>query len=370
MSNETQLDFGDVASLAPIKKLKFADGIVDGEAFDDVFLLDEINEKFKKGGGKYWTMTLRDRTGTVKAKAWDDTAFCGDPIPTRGVFVKVRATAGTYRDEIDLTLRKIRPLAHPETIAVEDFVPVGPKDRFTVVRLMEDTLNKTVFHPGFLAVCKAVFADPALHSALRDAPAAKSVHHAFVGGLADHVYSMMGVTLSLFDHYGSEKLDLDLLLTACLFHDIGKTRELTWATSLGYSQEGQLVGHVAIGLEILDCFRPVYWKAVEDSFGRPALGGEKVDSLDLGDHARARTKWVEDAAVKWNHLRHLIASHHGKLEWSAIKEPMSREAIVFHLIDMIDSRMGALDLVDQAEKRDEEGFTGWVKVLGGPNWKP
>lgn len=336
--------------MTPIKKSRFAAEIEGGETFDDVFLLDSIQEKSKKNGGKYWSLQLRDRTGTIAAKLWDKPP--GD-LPQPGGFVKVRCESSVYRDEVELTLRLIRNLdSTTETIAVEDFVPVGPRDRFAQMRELAQHV-RSICHDGLRALCQRVLDDASLHMAFRDAPAAKSMHHAYVGGLVDHVLSLCELTKSVLDSYRRDErwpggdaefqLSEDILIAAAIWHDIGKTRELAWATAIGYTPEGSLVGHVVIGLQMLDCHRTVFWDAVDDD------GSEK--------HRRI-----------WAHLTHIVASHHGRMEWGAAKTPASREAQLFHLCDMVDSRMGAFDALD-AEKIDTDGFGSWAKTTEGPFWR-
>lgn len=329
--------------------------------------MDEFKVSEKKKGGTYWTLTLRDRTGTITAKIWDAKSWVGGVPETnpRGTYLKVRAEASSYNDKTELTLRFVR-LLNPatETVAVEDFVPVGPKDRFEVItRLRKE--YEDIYHPGLRAVCLHVFNDAGMYQALRDAPAAKGNHHAYVGGLVDHITSLVGLSYAVASNY-EHVLDEDLLVAACLFHDIGKIRELSWDKFLGYTVEGMVVGHVVIGLEILDTLRFIYFEAVDRAWGRehPA-----PDSTELHDHVAAHMEYIASARTKWNHLRHIVASHHGRLEWGAAKTPMTREAMVFHLCDMIDSRMGAFANSDEIPT-DALGFTSWVRNLDGPVWRP
>lgn len=368
-------------SLLPFPKTKFCDQMQDGDVFDDVFLVDDVREKLKKNGGSYWNVVLRDRTGTVEAKVWDGTEA---PFK-KGDFVKVRAQAETYREKIQLNLKKFRALnVATETVNVEDFVPVGPFDRFKQVKNLQELIEQYVKHPGLRAVCLHVFEDPALHMAFRDAPAAKSNHQPYVGGLVEHVLQMADLAVAIcsayqfkqndrvvrngtFDEEGfivpwyDGRVDRELLIAACLLHDIGKIKELVWKTYVGYSVEGQVIGHVGIGMEMLaETFKPVYWKA--------------MDAELISDGALIRTteddvKKFDAAKEKWTHLRHLIASHHGNLEWRAISKPMTREAMLFHLIDMIDSHMGGFDVLDK-QATDADGIIAWDKKLGGPGWRP
>lgn len=341
--------------MTAIPKLKFVEKIENGDNFDDIFIVDEIQSKTKKKGGVYFALVLSDRTGTIKAKMWDPQP----EMPKAGDYVKVRAEASEYRDEIELTLKLVRKLdPNTETIRFEDFVAVGPRDRFKQMENFRELVD-LIEHPGLRAACQVVFEDAGFHMAFRDAPAARGMHHPYVGGLLDHSLSMAKIAALMGLHYQHRAeglpddptdgtVDIDLLVAAALFHDCGKIRELSWQNGIRYTREGNLVGHVVIGMEILDRIRPTFLEA-------SCPEGTLPEQLDK-------------AMRLWDHLRHIVASHHGQKEWGAAQTPMSREAQMFHIIDMMDSRMGAFDQV-MKESTDDEGFTGWQKVTGGIAWK-
>lgn len=332
--------------------------IVNGETFDSVFIIDSITEKATKALKPYWLMVLKDKDGLVNAKVWDADAFAEGP-PTTGEFIKVRAEAGLYKGKLDLTLRKVRrldPVRDGAEFTYEDFVPVGPHDRFKLVEKLHVSFMG-IEHPGLRAVCQHVFTDPELHSDMRDAPAAATIHQPYIGGLLEHVNNLLGLAIEIARRYELPQLSVDLLMTACLLHDIGKTRELHWKTSIGYTDEGSLIGHVAISMEMVDRLRLKYWEGIEVARGVP--DGELPDwGLEYKHHAET-----------WLHLRHIIASHHGQIEWRAIQEPASREANLFHLIDNIDSKMGMFDQIEKTETFDAEGFTSRIHRLNGRAWK-
>ncbi len=249
-------------------KTKFIKDIAAGESFDTIFLLEEVGKKPTKAGGQYWTLKLRDKTGDASGKIWDESAWpmAAADTPKGGDYVKVRCDASTYKGKIDLTIRMIRrldPERDAEGFSYEDFVPVGPQDRFKLIEFMRQNYLLKINHPGIRAACLAVFDDPAMHMALRDAPAAESIHQPYIGGLIEHVRNLYCLVEEIGRLYQLESDSYDLLYAACLFHDIGKTRELKWKTGIGYTDEGRLIGHVGIGLEILDRFRPIYWDGIQ-----------------------------------------------------------------------------------------------------------
>lgn len=327
----------------------FVTDLKPGMTFDSIFLVDEIAVRQTKNNTDYWILTLRDKTGTQEGKVWDATAWGEEAGPVkRGDYIKIRATAGSYRGKTDVNISRVRGLdpLRDADFTYEDFIPADP-DRFRKFKQLENDAA-AIKNPGLRAVVGHIFKDPFYHMNFRDAPAAASIHQPFIGGLVDHVGRMLGVAERVCQMYLDEE-GRDLIYAACFLHDIGKIQELNWSTGIGYSDEGQLIGHVGIGLEILERLRPIYWSAVE---------ADRVDDPqpDFDKHRKL-----------WLHLRHLVASHHGQLEWRAIAKPMSREANLFHLIDMIDSRMGMFDQIEK-ETPDAEGFYGWNGRLEGKAW--
>lgn len=315
-----------------MKKFHYAGEIKAGDAGDDVFFLDALTVKTTKRGSEYWVLTLRDRTGSIGAKCWGPSG----PLEPAAGPVKVRFVAEEYQGNLELNVKMIRRLEADETIDPAEFLPTGPRDRFELMRQLKTRLGLIDYGPLREL---ARHAAESLGPLLRDAPAAVSMHHAYLGGLVEHAFSMMGLADKICDHYEMPPLSRDLLIAACLFHDLGKTRELTWDPKIEYTIEGELIGHVSIGLAMIDDCSSRYWAA------------EGVD---------------ERAEKTMLHLRHIVASHHGKLEFGAAKIPATREAAMFHMIDMIDSREGALAALK--DKPDERGVVKWCKVLGGPLW--
>lgn len=384
-------------------KQHYVNKIVEGDAFDDTFVVKDIQERKKKNGDPYWILVLGDKTGEIEGKLWEQAS---SDMPVKDDYVKVRAEVKMYRGKLDMTVSKIRRLVPERDSAdfcFEDFLPTlaegmcsrstGNKDRSWIMGSMQGMLEQEVTHAGLRAVCSAVFTDPALHSALRDAPAAATIHQAYIGGLIEHSHNMLRIADFLIKFYQLESPSSCLLRTACLFHDIGKIKELQWSRAIGYTTEGRLIGHLGLGLEILDRLRPVYWEAMDavhkQEHGKILESGARFDGeqmiLERSSLNGPTTKTVVDGinvdSVDWSrqhdinvetwvHLRHLICSHHGRKEWRAITEPASREANLFHLIDMIDSRMGMMDMVERTEKLDEDGFTRFIPRLEGNAWSP
>lgn len=288
----------------------------------DVFVVSQADTKAKKDGSPYLTLTLKDKTGSISAKLWEIPADC---IIRAGDFIKVEGDVSTYKDMLQLTIKRVRVLDRSE-VTIDDFLPVSKRDRdelladvFELIELIErDDLRGAV----------GVFVN-SLKPQLRDAPAAKSLHQPYLGGLMEHVLGIGRAAISVCAVYPA--LDQDILIAAAVVHDIGKLQELTWDTSIAYGRIGQLVGHVTLGAIMWDKF---------------------AQELD---------------PVTKDHVAHIIASHHGQLEYGAAKLPQTREAFVFNLLDQMDARLAGFEIAF-AGGVDASGFTPFDHRMGTALW--
>jgi 3'-5' exoribonuclease len=283
------------------------------------FLVTYKDVRQKKSGEPYLTLTLTDRSGELDAKMWDNAAEALSTFE-RDDFVRVKGLLQIFQNRPQLTLHKIQPVAESE-IDLADYLPASKRDRDEMFREVQGWIAG-VSNPHLKHLLEVVFADEEIARAYRTAPAAKTVHHNWIGGLIEHVLSLCTLARSSATNY--PHVDFDLLLTGVLLHDIGKIRELHYARSFGYTTEGQLLGHIQIGVQmVLDKLR-----------GIP----------DFPPRLR-------DLVV------HLILSHHGELEFGSPKIPMFPEALLLHLIDNMDSKMECMrSLID----RDQQVQGEWT----------
>jgi 3'-5' exoribonuclease len=217
-----------------------------------------------------------------------------------------------FQNRPQLTVHKIQPLPESE-VDFADYFPASKRDRDEMFQELCAWIA-SVSNPHIKALLEAFFSDQAIAAAYRTAPAAKSVHHAWLGGLIEHVLSLCHLAKFTAAHYSD--IDFDLLLAGVILHDIGKTRELSYARGFGYSTEGQLLGHITIGLGML-----------EDKLRQ--VPGFPAPLRDL--------------------LVHMILSHHGEMEFGSPKVPMFAEAMLLHHLDNLDSKM---ELIRGAVERD------------------
>lgn len=279
----------------------------------------------KRSGEPCLSMILGDRTGEIEARMWDNVADVMDTFE-RDDFLKVRGLLQVYHNRLQLTVHRLQKQAQ-DAIDFTDFFPASARSADEMFAELRSVVA-SVANPHLNALLSAIIEDPEIASRLKVAPAAKNVHHAFLGGLLEHVISMCGLARLLTSHY--KDLDLDLLLAGVVLHDIGKVHELTYDRSFGYSSEGQLLGHIFIGLRMID---------------------EKLRALP------------EFPASLRTLLEHMILSHHGELEYGSPKAPMFPEALLLHHIDNLDSKMECMRSFLEKDRYVEGCWTGFNSPL-------
>ena len=306
-------------------KSPYVDTLVPNDSVTGHFLVLTKEIRQKKSGEPYLALHLSDRSGEIEAKMWDNVAEVMDTFD-RDDFVKVKGLVQVYQNRSQFTVHRLRRLEEHE-IDFADFFPCSEFDAEQMFAELQETIAG-FSNPHLKALLNTVFSDSDLMTRYKTAPAAKNIHHACRGGLLEHVLSLTKLCKLLAGHY--KGVDLDLLLTGAILHDIGKVEELTYERSFGYSAEGQLLGHIVIGMRIV---------------------GEKIAQVpDFPPKLRTL-------------LEHMIISHHGELAFGSPKVPLFAEAMMLHQLDNLDSKMEA---IKNAIKRDNQvagEFTGWVNSL-------
>ena len=272
-----------------------------GQAQTAVFLVHAKDVRQKKTGEPYLSLTLADRTGEIDAKMWDNVAEVMDTFD-RDDFVRVKGIVQIFQNRPQFTVHKLLRLDDRE-VDFKDFFPASERDPDEMFAEVRGVIS-SIANPHLRGLLDALFDDPDIAARYRVAPAAKLVHHAYLGGLIEHVLSMCRLARLTAAHY--RDIDLDLLLAGVLVHDIGKIHELAYERSFTYSDDGQLLGHMVIALRML---------------------GEKL---------RAFPEFPPKLRVL---LEHMIISHHGELEFGSPKLPAFPEALLLHHLDNLDSKM-------------------------------
>ncbi len=286
-------------------------------------LTKEIRQK--KTGEPYLTLHLADRTGEIEAKMWDNVAEVLDGFQ-RDDFIKVKGLVQIYQNRVQFTVHRLRRLEEHE-VDFADYFPCSERDPEEMFRELRGIIAG-FSDANLRSLLDAVFGDPERVRLYKMAPAAKSIHHACRGGLIEHVLSMCALSRLVGAHY--RQVDVDLLITGAILHDIGKLEELSYARSFGYSSDGQLLGHIVLGLRLLN-------KTFESLPDFPP---------------RLRTL-----------VEHMVLSHHGELEFGSPKTPMFAEALLLHHLDNLDSKMDALRGALKRDRQIEGEFTNWIAPL-------
>jgi 3'-5' exoribonuclease len=292
------------------------------------FVVVSKQVKPKKTGEPYLALTLGDRTGQIEAKMWDNVEEFID-IFEQNDFLKIKGLINKYKNRFQLTIHKLRRMQEAEI----DFADYLPKTAKNIDDLWSELIGfvSTFENPHLKSLLDLFLADPEITERYRTAPAAKSLHHAYIGGLLDHVVSLFRSCDLLCRNY--PQINRDLLLTGAFLHDIGKIHELTYNRSFTYTTRGQLLGHMIIELEMLQA---------------------KLEQLP-GFPANLKTL-----------IEHLIISHHGQYDFGSPKLPMFPEALMLHYLDDLDSKMEAMRAHFEREAEVEGPWTSYNPSLGRP----
>jgi len=298
---------------------------------DAAYVLKRKLMKKNPDGSCFLLFQFSDSTGVVGGICWEDAQQIYKSL-SQGRFVRVVGEVQTYRDALQIRVFQAEPLEEGQ-LDLADFLPVTPLDR---EELMTEWMSRVeeVGDPALKSLLSDMATDEKLSWRFKSAPAGKTWHHPYVGGLLEHVVKLSRIASCLCELYPA--LDRDLLIAACFLHDLGKVREMDYAAAIEYNSEGRLIGHVVQGVEILDGFLPRH----ED------LSAETVIRL-----------------------KHLIVSHQGAYEYGSPKLPMSLEAIAFHHMDNLDAQIDGYSRVlkeGRETQGDESRWTGIHRLLGRP----
>src|SRR5438128_1202853 len=290
------------------------------------FVVVSQQVKPKKTGEPYLALTLGDRSGHVEAKMWDNVEDAIDAFD-QDDFLKIKGLLNKYKNRFQITIHKLRRLADSE-VDFADYLPKTTKDVDELWRTLTEFVQS--FHDLHLrTLVQAFMADPEIAAAYRTAPAAKTLHHAYIGGLLDLVVSLFRSCDLVCRNY--PQINRDLLLTGAFLHDIGKIHELSYSRSFSYTSRGQLLGHMIIELEML----------------------------------QAKLSQIPDFPVELKTLlEHLIISHHGQYEFGSPKLPMFPEALMLHYLDDLDSKMESMRAHFEREAESESDWTSYNSSLG------
>ena len=266
-----------------------------------------------KKGDPFLSLILADRSGEIEARVWER-ANALSSLFSEGGIVEIEAAAGSYRGEVQLTLSDLKAVKEVRDPSL--FIEVARQDVTKMMLSLRELLRK-IENPEIKSLIDRFLSDSSFVQLFKRAPAAKNFHHSTLGGLLEHTLSVCRLALLVAEHY--PELNRDLLLAGAFLHDIGKVRELVVETAIDYTDEGRLIGHLSLGVSMLD----EKLAAMKDFPGEIAL-----------------------------RLKHLILSHHGEYEFGSPKKPAFLEAFALHLIDDLDAKMNGLGRFIEKDRQE------------------
>jgi 3'-5' exoribonuclease len=310
-------------------KKTFVNAIRENDRVEGVFLVKYKALQTGKTGKAYLNIVLIDRSGEIEARVWDDAEEVAARFE-KDEFVAVRGRAQGFQGRVQLNLQELTR-CDESGVNLADFLPATTKD---VERMAAElrTVLEGVRDTYLRRLLLAFIDDPELGWRIKSAPAARSMHHPFIGGLLEHTLSALKLMKFVAAHYHAEgytEINEDLLIAGIFLHDIGKTLELNYRRSFDYSDAGKLVGHLVMGVEMVN----------ERAAQIPGF----PDELRLL-------------------VNHMIVAHHGELEYGSPKRPKTLEAFIVHQIDDLDAKINSFSLHMRKESAQEGTWTSFSKM--------
>ncbi|MDY6861528.1 MAG: HD domain-containing protein [Thermodesulfobacteriota bacterium] len=302
----------------------FVDQIKNGDRIESIFLVKEKDSGVTRSGNLYLHLILMDRTGEIKARIWDNAEKITREFK-KNDFVKIKSRASLYQKMLQLTINDIKYIP-PDEVFIDDFLP---KTKSNIEKLFNELKEfvKGMNNIHLKKLLELFLQDKECMRLFKMAPAAKALHHACIGGLLEHTLNLLKLVIEVSKIY--PRLDIDLLISGAVLHDIGKIKELSFQNAFDYTDEGRLVGHITIGVEMLK---------------------EKI-------------REIPDFPFELELLlEHLILSHHGHFEFGSPKRPKTLEAITLYYLDDLDAKIDGIAHIMDVEKGDISPWTSFNKL--------
>jgi 3'-5' exoribonuclease len=328
---ENRSDFAQVTlAKAVIMVRRYVQQLKDGEAIEEVYLVSEKQLRANRNGNLYIQVELRDRTGAISGRLWN----AGEQLFRtfeEGDFLQIKGKVQLFQGALQLILNQLDRV-HAEKVELADFLPHTEHDVSKLFERLRGILLKMT-NPHLRALIECFLMDEKFVHDFCKVPAGVRNHHAYLGGLLEHVVQLLDVVdrvQPLYPH-----LDRDTLLTGVFLHDVGKVRELSFGRVFSYTDEGQLIGHLIIGVEMLN----------EKAARVPDLTGEPFPTELL------------------LRLKHMILSHHGTYEFGSPKLPMTPEAVALHFLDNFDAKVHSFTRDIRDDRNQESAWTPYNQSL-------
>jgi 3'-5' exoribonuclease len=309
---------------------RFVQQLQDGDSVEEVFLASDKQLRANRNGNLYLQLELRDRSGTISARLWNAGEHLFRSFES-GDFLLIKGKVQLFQGSLQMILSHLERI-DTEKVDLTDFLPHTEQD---VSKLLERfrSIMLRLGNPHLRALVECFLMDDELVRDFCKAPAGVRNHHAYIGGLLEHVVTLLDAAERLLPIY--PELDRDLLLAGIFLHDIGKVRELSYGRAFAYSDEGQLVGHIVIGVEMLN----------EKVVRVPDLTGEPFPTELL------------------LRLKHMILSHHGTYEFGSPRLPMTTEAVALHYLDNFDAKVHSFSRDIRDDRNQTSAWTPFNQAM-------
>ncbi len=309
---------------------RFVQQMTDGDAIEEVYLVTDKQLRANRNGNLYLQVEIRDRTGSISARLWNASEHLFRSFDT-GDFLHVKGKVQLFQGALQMILSHLDRI-EAEKIDLADFLPHTEQDVSKLLERLRSTLLR-LGNPHLRAMAECFLMDEAFVRDFARAPAGVRNHHAYLGGLLEHVVALLDAADRILPLY--PELDRDLLLSGVFLHDVGKVRELSYHRAFAYTDEGQLVGHLVIGVEMLN----------EKVARVPDLTGEP---------------FPRELLLR---LKHMILSHHGSYEFGSPKLPMTPEAIALHHLDNLDAKVHSFTRDIREDRNQTSAWTPFNQSL-------
>jgi len=309
-----------------VQKERFIKDLSEGEQLNELFMVKTARLGETRAGKPYLSLQFSDSSGEISGPAWDNVETF-EKVCTVGAIVRVRGSVQTYREKLQLKVDDITAVEQSE-YRLDDFIPASRRRPESMEAELFELIG-SIKNPFFKKLLLQIFTNTEPGQRFLSSPAAKGIHHAYLGGLLEHSLSMAQVAHLLADHYPN--IDGDLLVAGALLHDIGKTAELDHEVGvIDYTDIGRLKGHLVIGCEFI---------------GRAA---DKIENFPR---------------ELLTHLQHLVLSHHGRQEFGSPVVPMTAEALLLSFIDDMDAKMNLVEQLSIKLKSDTPAWSDYQRSL-------
>lgn len=306
-------------------KKTFIKDLKEKEQVSGAFLVTKKESGVSKSGKPYLNMRIMDSTGECEARVWEAAEEIGRVFQKNDI-VLVKGFAVAYQGGLQVNITSVSALPE-DAYSIRDFLPASQREPAVMVAELESVIEGMA-DTHLKALLHSIFSDKDIRDRFMTAPAAKAMHHPYLGGLLEHVLSICGLADKVVGHY-KEGINRDLLLTGAILHDIGKIYELSYKRGFDYTDEGRLLGHITIGVELID------------------------------ERIRLIKDFPRETAIL---LKHMLLSHHGHLEFGSPKRPKTIEAIVLYYLDDMDAKINAVKTLIEDE-RDPSNWTPYQRLF-------